>query len=304
MNGRQVAVTRFAVALASLVTVASLTGCKSGPKVGYGAKWWPFKKGKIVDLTNPAAVRARRPLLIAHRGGVVTAQAPECSLAAIRLAAAHGYDMVELDIQEAQDKQPVIFHDERMLEACGIDQAIRDLASRELTRIYFRGTGERIVHLADALALCKSLNLGVMLDIKTFKDQPESEEFFKTIAQLLDKHGFAHATVMLGQHPMAMKHLTGKTLIMVSKQELDRVMRGESVPLHEKFWFGIPQRLPEGAIKPLQRNGALVIPAINTFRYPAENHLELARQDIERLLAEGVEGFQIDSVYEGNFRRK
>ena len=47
----------------------------------------------------------------------------------------------------------------------------------------------------------------------------------------------------------------------------------------------------------LRQNGAYVIPAINTFRYPENNHYELARKDINRLIQAGVEGFQIDSVY-------
>jgi hypothetical protein len=40
-----------------------------------------------------------------------------------------------------------------------------------------------------------------------------------------------------------------------------------------------------------------VIVSINTFHYPAHAQQSLARQDVRRLLAAGVEGFQIDSVY-------
>jgi hypothetical protein len=50
-------------------------------------------------------------------------------------------------------------------------------------------------------------------------------------------------------------------------------------------------------ISRLQRNGAYMIPPVNTFRYTADNHYELARKDIDRLNLAGADGFQIDSVY-------
>jgi hypothetical protein len=62
-------------------------------------------------------------------------------------------------------------------------------------------------------------------------------------------------------------------------------------------WFDWAARLPDTAVSLLQQNGAFVIPAINTFHYLAHAHYELARQDAQRLLAAGVDGFQIDSVY-------
>ena len=62
--------------------------------------------------------------------------------------------------------------------------------------------------------------------------------------------------------------------------------------------------LPSEMVKLLQQNGAYVIPAINTFRYPDEGHYELARKDIQRLNEAGVDGYQIDSVYQPLFLEK
>lgn len=59
----------------------------------------------------------------------------------------------------------------------------------------------------------------------------------------------------------------------------------------------MPEDLSEALIDVLHARGALIIPAINTFRYPAHAYQELARADINRLLASGVDGFQIDSAY-------
>ena len=40
----------------------------------------------------------------------------------------------------------------------------------------------------------------------------------------------------------------------------------ETLDLRQRFWFGIPKRLQPGDLRKLKSAGALVIPAINTFR--------------------------------------
>lgn len=64
----------------------------------------------MINLHDPADIAARRPILIAHRGGVIAPGAPENSQRAIELAAQQGYDLVELDICCAADHVPVLFH--------------------------------------------------------------------------------------------------------------------------------------------------------------------------------------------------
>jgi len=60
----------------------------------------------LIDLQDGAAVRARAPLLIAHRGGVITPSTPENTLAALHLAGSQGYDMVELDVSRSNEPIP------------------------------------------------------------------------------------------------------------------------------------------------------------------------------------------------------
>ena len=79
---------------------------------------------------------------------------------------------------------------------------------------------------------------------------------------------------------------------------LEKVKQGESVDLHGFFWFGFTRTWPIDLIKPLQKNGALVIPAFNTFRYSEEHHRAEVREDAKRLLQAGVDGFQIDCIYQ------
>ena len=120
---------------------------------------------ELIDINDSADVESRHPLLIAHRGGVVGPGVPECSLAAIRLAAEQVYDMVELDVQQTADGVPVVFHDESLYTACGLNEEVGSLSVDEVTALKYRATDEQVTTLNAALSLCSQLRLGVMLDI-------------------------------------------------------------------------------------------------------------------------------------------
>ncbi len=99
------------------------------------------------------------------------------------------------------------------------------------------------------------------------------------------------------------KYLKGTVLLTLPGELLEKVKQGESVDLHGFYWFGVPETWPIDLVKPVQENGALVIPALNTFRYSEEHHRAEALEDAKRLLKAGVDGFQIDCVYQDYFSR-
>ena len=254
-----------------------------------------------ISVRDRDAVRERRPLLIAHRGGVVAPGAPENTRLAMELAALYGYDMVELDVWEAKDGEPILFHDWNLRRSCGVDALPGSLTSEELSRITHVGSAQHIPSLVEALALCRRLGLGIMFDVKHTRERPTSDAFLGRIGALVHEHGLAAACVTISSDPLARQHLGEYALLTVTDEEVALAMNGESIRLDGRFWFGLRQDLPDGAIGPLQRSGALVIPAINTFRYPSHAHRELARRDVAYFMEQGVDGFQIDSVYGGFF---
>jgi glycerophosphoryl diester phosphodiesterase len=259
--------------------------------VGYAKE----ESGKmtLIDFRDATSIKKQRSILIAHRGGVLTAQSPECSIAAIYLAQQQGYAMVELDIQQSKDHEPIVFHDSDMTKACAINKRISDLNAHEIIKIRYVNTDQKICTLEQALAVCHSQALGLMLDVKVTGD----ETFVKKIVTLVKKHGYENASITISGDPVVRTHLKDVALLTVTQAEFNRVQQGVSCDLRHKFWFGLPHRLPSEMVKALQKNGAYVIPAINTFRYPADGHYELARKDIQRLNEAGVDGYQIDSVY-------
>lgn len=250
-------------------------------------------KNSLIDFRDCLSIKSQKPILIAHRGGVITAQSPGCSIAAIRLAKQQGYAMVELDIRKSKDNVPIVFHDDDMKKACGVNKSINDLNAEEIVKITYVNTDQKICTFDQALKVCRSLKLGVMLDVKITGD----EEFFQRVVSLVKKHGYENSSITINGDPDLRKHLKEVALLTVTSNEFKKVQQGLPCDLRNKFWFGLPDQLPSEMVKPLQQNGAYVIPAINTFRYPEEGHYESARKDIERLNAAGVDGFQIDSVY-------
>lgn len=249
---------------------------------------------ELIDVWDAEKIIARRPLLIAHRGGVVGSGTPECSQRAVKMAAFHRYDMVELDVWESQDHHPIVFHDKNMKRACGIDGEIPDYTLEAVTQIHFLNTEETITSLNSMLGLCHSLNLGVMFDIKSGDG---SDLFFNRILDLIKKYSLDKACMMLGGS-RAREYLKSTVLRTLPAKMLEMVKQGESVDLQGYYWFGVPETWPIDLIKPIQESGALVIPALNTFRYSKEHHRVEARADAERLLKAGVDGFQIDCVYQ------
>lgn len=260
---------------------------------------WTAENNGLIDVWDAEKVRARGPILIAHRGGVIGPAIPECSGMAVKMAANYRYDMVELDVRESKDHHPFVFHDGNMMHACGIDKKISDFTLEALTGIRFLESDETITSLDSMLHLCRSLDLGVMFDIKQGE---RSDLFFKRILDLIDKYDLERACMTLGDSQVR-DHLQGKVLLTIPDEMLDEVKQGKAVDLYGYYWFGVPEKWPLELVKAVQGNGGLVIPALNIFRYSKEQHRSEARMDAERLLKAGVDGFQIDGVYQDYFGR-
>lgn len=279
----------FVLAIAfSLLVAVILSGAILVPLAGDA-------RAQIIDVHDPDSWEG--PVLIAHRGGVVTPESAENTAAAVRLAAEQGFRMIEVDVRESKDHVPVAFHDRSLSEAAGVDAAIEELTLEEIRVLRYRHTGQSILTLDQIFELCARLELGVMLDIKS----NGSERLFRRIAELIAEHGLTRSAITFSGHPLALQHLEGLVKFAVTEEEEEAARRGEPISLQQKFWFGLPRDIDEETVTVLKERGAVVIPAINIFRYPPENHMNAARADVERMLAAGVDAFQIDGVYRDFF---
>jgi glycerophosphoryl diester phosphodiesterase len=105
-------------------------------------------------------VGAGRPRIIAHRGA--SADAPENTLAAFRLAREQGADGVELDVMRCRSGEVVVFHDDDLVRLGGRPEQVRALTYDELRTIDLGG-GERIPTLEAVLAALGPLLVNIEL---------------------------------------------------------------------------------------------------------------------------------------------
>jgi len=95
---------------------------------------------------------AARCLVIAHRGA--SAEAPENTLAAFRLAIDRGADGIELDVRASGDGHLVVIHDATVGGATGGTDEISGLTLEAIRRLD-AGAGQRIPTLAEVLELAR-----------------------------------------------------------------------------------------------------------------------------------------------------
>ena len=254
----------------------------------------------LIDLRDCVRANHRIPLLIAHRGGIASSRSPENSLAAIKLAGMGSYDMVEIDIAEAKDCEPVLFHGWKgsLRIDCGLNAFVYDLTSDELIQVQYRESDQCIASLSQALKLCHELDLGVMLDIKEFGPR-HTKEFFSSIAKLLIKYELINASLTFSQNPLGYKHLYNVLKFAISEDELVLFSNGQKDIAEGRWMFALPDEVTRQLVNELQENGALVIVAINQFRYPAHAREILASKDVQRMIEMSVDGLQVDSIYKG-----
>jgi glycerophosphoryl diester phosphodiesterase len=245
------------------------------------------------ELSFKAMLRPGQPILIAHRGGVVGEGAPECSLEAIRRASRAGFQMVELDVRRSRDGTPFVFHDRDLLKACGQSGSLEDYPAETISGFFLMPTRERIPTLEQALRLCRELALGVMFD---FKSGADDQEFLERIHTLLLQAKLTSAAITFTGEPLVRDVLKGVSFTP-GKAQLQSVFQGQVMDLSNAFWFGLPRHLSDAQAGQLVACGASLIPAINRFRYPGPDHMERARADVRRMMALGVDGFQIDAIY-------
>jgi glycerophosphoryl diester phosphodiesterase len=118
----------------------------------------------------PAEQRgAHRVLVTAHRGS--SAEAPENTLSAIRLAIAQGADWVEIDVQEAGDGTLVLLHDATLRRVAGDPRGVWEIDRLALgnldvgARFSPRFAGEPIPTLTQVLDLTRG-RVGLNIELK------------------------------------------------------------------------------------------------------------------------------------------
>jgi glycerophosphoryl diester phosphodiesterase len=118
----------------------------------------------------------RQPLVIAHRGA--SADAPENTVEAFRLAAEQGADWVELDVRRTADDHLAVAHNAHLADL----RLVLDTDRVELPR--------SVPSLAEALDAC--LGMGVNIEIKNWFHDPDydaTDSVADAVVDLLEQRG-------------------------------------------------------------------------------------------------------------------
>ncbi|HKQ37722.1 MAG TPA: glycerophosphodiester phosphodiesterase [Verrucomicrobiae bacterium] len=108
--------------------------------------------------------------IIAHRGA--SYDAPENTLASVRLAWEQGADAVEVDVHLSRDNRVVVMHDADTKRIAGVKHLVRDLSLAELQKLDCgrwkspKFAGERLASLEDVVATIPS-GKRMLVEIKT-----------------------------------------------------------------------------------------------------------------------------------------
>ncbi|MFQ6057332.1 MAG: glycerophosphodiester phosphodiesterase [Anaerolineae bacterium] len=147
--------------------------------------WW------VSELTRTIPPQELRFLRIAHRGA--SAHAPENTLAAFRLAAELGADMVELDVRVSADSVPVVIHDPSVARTTNGTGLVADLTLAELKRLD-AGRGERIPTLEEAMEACREAGVGLYIEVKDGRA-------VLPLVELVHRHRLKHSVIVNSFRP-------------------------------------------------------------------------------------------------------
>ncbi|MBQ6470090.1 MAG: glycerophosphodiester phosphodiesterase [Lachnospiraceae bacterium] len=123
-----------------------------------------------------------RKRCFAHRGLYSEDQSvPENSLEAFGLAVEKEYG-IELDIQLSKDGEIIVFHDDDLKRACGVDRPVPELTLAELRELRLFGTDQRIPLFSEVLSLTEG-KVPLIVELKT--QGPRNEELCLKARDLL-----------------------------------------------------------------------------------------------------------------------
>jgi glycerophosphoryl diester phosphodiesterase len=236
--------------------------------------------------------------LIAHRGGVVSANSAENSPAAVEEAIRRGYWMVEVDVWESKDGRLVVNHDRSFHRYYGVDRLVAEMNWGEIVRLKATPGGTRPMTFRELCQLARG-RIRLMLDAKGDK---HSEAFYRELESALRDNSLLESAYFLCP-PGIPERFRGKARLSSNALRL-REMAAQGAPVERLYFLFEQGNMKEEDVRWAQARGIPVVPAINTFRYEGERPMERALADIRRLLGLGVTDFQIDSIYETAFPRR
>lgn len=253
----------------------------------------PLPIACIAMLVAPSA-NADDLIVVAHRG-VVTDDIVENSIASLEATIARGYTHIEADLRCTKDGVPVVLHDENLKRTTGVDAKIGDLTLDEL----YAKVSKELVPTFEAFGAVCAGRIGVMPDVKGCPPELE-QQYAAGIDAVMQKHGLYADALFIGRSAINLEYFLGKGKVSLREPLEDvRKLAAENPQLaDERFIFGHAKDFDQRSVDGFHDLGLHVVVSINIFHYLRGNSVKMGLADVEKMKALGVDGLQIDSVYD------
>lgn len=220
--------------------------------------------------------------------------APENSLPALEEAIRRGYTHVEVDLRITKDGRVVCLHDSSLKRTTGLDLNVEDVTLAEL----HARVSPAIVPTLEAFSARAAGRIGLMPDVKGAS--PERVAAYKDgIRAPLRQRRLLADALFIGRSDI-IADFAGPARVAWRKPlaDFERELAGRPGEARKYFAFNHTKDFDAAQVAGYRRLGVPVVVTVNTLHYPAGDPMSQGRRDIEGALRLGVDGLQIDSVYE------
>ena len=246
-------------------------------------------------VSAPAAELPEDFLLVAHRGVVDDSRA-ENSLPALEETIRRGYTHVEVDLRVTKDGHAVVLHDRNLKRTTGIDKDIYQTTLAELRAL----VSENRVPSFETFCERAAGRIELMPDVKDFPPAL-SDAFADSLERSMQKHGLIENALFIGRKDIA-KRFWGRARMSWRKPIQEAHFTGEAAaaPGTYYFVFGHAADFDAESVQRYQALGLQIVVSINLFHYRNGDQVAQGLTDVDAMLKLGVDGLQIDSVYDRN----
>ena len=253
----------------------------------------------ITCLLFATAAYTQTYRLIVHRGGVVDSSRAENSLPALEAAIKQGYWMAEIDLRLTKDGVFILQHDRSFKAHFGVDKPATAMTWAEIQRLKNNRDGSGVITLEEALRTCRG-KMQVMIDNKIAGNDTV---MFSQVIHLLKKYHLLEQALMIGTDEST-PYFTGKIKLSCTRQQLEDNKKKSGFKPGHYYLFGGTDSMTAEDVAWADREGIMVVAAINRFHYrDAKNPDEAIASDVATLKAWGVKYFQIDSEFSRYFHK-
>lgn len=243
-------------------------------------------------------------IVIAHRGGVVDTNHSENSLSGLEEAIRRGYTHVEVDARCTADGFVVCFHNDSLAEEAGVVGRVSQLPLAKLRRIILIRSQQPIPTFDEFSARCAG-RINLMVDLKGC---PENfvEGYANQIDTALRRHRLlSNALILINKTPIKnqdkiIPYFYGKCRVSW-RQDLAATQRAAAnePSFQQRYYvFNHGADFTTTSVKGFQELGLSVVVSINTQHYQPRSSIDDGKDHIEQMLRFGVDGLQIDSIYD------